>query len=105
MPFTRTSVRLNLEIYWFILIQVGTYVNPEKLFPKRKGIEPWIIGIAVSAGLLLLFLLIMLLWWVSEKNVLKFKRSVIPHGVIPPNDAGGIANSEDPDQTAPLGAV
>ena len=27
------------------------------------------------------------------------------HGVIPLNDANGIANSEDPDQTAPLGAV
>ena len=27
------------------------------------------------------------------------------HGVIPPNDENGIANSEDPDQTAPLGAV
>ena len=27
------------------------------------------------------------------------------HGVIPLNDAKGIANSEDPDQTAPLGAV
>ena len=23
--------------------------------------------------------------------------------MIPPNDANGIANSEDPDQTAPLG--
>ena len=26
-------------------------------------------------------------------------------GVLPLNDANGIANSEDPDQTAPLGAV
>ena len=27
------------------------------------------------------------------------------HGLIPLDDANGIANSEDPDQTAPLGAV
>ena len=27
------------------------------------------------------------------------------HGVISPNDADGMANSVDPDQTAPLGAV
>ena len=27
------------------------------------------------------------------------------HGVISPNDAIGIANSEDPEQTAHLGAV
>ena len=27
------------------------------------------------------------------------------HGVIPSNDANGIANGEDTDQTAPLGAV
>lgn len=42
---------------------VQTYVDPEKLHPKKKGIEPWIIGVAVSAGLLLLLLLIVLLWW------------------------------------------
>ena len=27
------------------------------------------------------------------------------HGTIPPNDANGIANGEDTDQAAPLGAV
>ena len=27
------------------------------------------------------------------------------HVVIPLNEANGIANNEDPDQTAPLGAV
>ena len=27
------------------------------------------------------------------------------HRVMSPNDAGGMANSVDPDQTAPLGAV
>ena len=27
------------------------------------------------------------------------------HGVMCPNDADGMANSADPDQTAPLGAV
>ena len=27
------------------------------------------------------------------------------HKVMSPNDADGMANSEDPDQTAPLGAV
>ena len=27
------------------------------------------------------------------------------HGIFCPKDANGIANSEDPDQTAPLGAV
>ena len=42
-----------------------TYVNPERLHPRRKGVEPWIIGVAIAAGLLLLLLLIILLWWVS----------------------------------------
>ena len=27
------------------------------------------------------------------------------HRLMSPNDAGGMANSVDPDQTAPLGAV
>ena len=27
------------------------------------------------------------------------------HGVMSPNDTDGMANSVDPDQTAPLGAV
>ena len=27
------------------------------------------------------------------------------HRIMSPNDADGMANSEDPDQTAPLGAV
>ena len=27
------------------------------------------------------------------------------HRVMSPNDAGGMANSVDPDQTVPLGAV
>ena len=27
------------------------------------------------------------------------------HGVMSPNDADGMTNSVDPDQTAPLGAV
>ena len=27
------------------------------------------------------------------------------HGVMPPKDADGIANHEDPDQTAPLGLI
>ena len=29
-------------------------------------------------------------------------KSEFYHGVMPPNDANGIANSEDPDQTASL---
>ena len=46
----------------------------------------------------------------SDIYLLYCKHSSIPtkrfyHGVIPLNDANGIANSEDPDQTAPLGAV
>ena len=27
------------------------------------------------------------------------------HGAIPLNDANGVENSEDPDQTAPVGAI
>ena len=58
--------RNSLNLLWLTFIfQLATYVNPEKLFPKRKGIQAWIIGVAVSAGLLLLLLLIILLWWVS----------------------------------------
>ena len=48
-------------------------MNPEKLFPKRKGIQAWIIGVAVSAGLLLLLLLIILLWWVSITLICQYK--------------------------------
>ena len=50
--------------------QVESYVNPERLHPKFKGVDAWIIGVAVSAGLLLLLLLILLLWWVSNKESL-----------------------------------
>ena len=35
----------------------------------------------------------------------KIQAKRLCHGVIPPNDAYEIANSEDPDQTAPLGAA
>ena len=65
-----------------------------------------------------LLLMIMDLQYISYRKVPKFsdtrklccKQSKIQtksffHGVIPLNDANGIANSEDPDQTAPLGAV
>ena len=38
-------------------------------------------------------------------NTLKFNLKRFYHCVIPLNDANGIANSLDPDQTAPLGAV
>ena len=46
-------------------------------------------------------------FWTPTKytvNTLKFK-IWFRHGVIPPNDVNGIANNEDPDQTAPLAAV
>jgi hypothetical protein len=56
---------MTLYKLYDVTLQVTTYVNPEKLHPKRRGIEAWIIAVAVSAGLLLLFLLIVLLWWVS----------------------------------------
>ena len=36
---------------------------------------------------------------------LKFKRRGQSFKVFCKNDANGIANSEDPDQTAPIGAV
>ena len=36
---------------------------------------------------------------------LKFELSGSNIGVLSPNDADGMANSVDPDQTAPLGAV
>ena len=43
---------------------------------------------------------------IRRRNLgLKSLRKDFCHGVIPVNDANGIANSEDPDQTAPLGAV
>ncbi|XP_053374403.1 integrin alpha-8-like isoform X2 [Mercenaria mercenaria] len=61
MPFPNMKVAAGT--YTRTTFDVTTYVNPERLHPKRKGIEPWIIGVAVSAGLLLLFLLIVLLWW------------------------------------------
>ena len=35
----------------------------------------------------------------------EIKQTKINHGVIHPNDTNGKANSEDPDQTAPVGAV
>ena len=49
--------------------------------------------------------------WITVNTYLPYcKHSKIQtkrfyHGVIPLNDANGIANSADPDQTAPLGAV
>ena len=67
--FSKLNIR-NLNIIFSC--QVATYINPEKLHPKRRGIEPWIIGVAVSAGLLLLFLLIVLLWWVSTRLIVIF---------------------------------
>ena len=39
------------------------------------------------------------------KIYLKFKQSAQTLRVFRQEDANGIANSEDPDQTAPLGAV
>ena len=36
---------------------------------------------------------------------LKFCTRWLYHSVMSPNDADGMANSVDPDQTAPLGAV
>ena len=36
---------------------------------------------------------------------LKFEPMWLYHRVMSPNDADGMANSVDPDQTAPLGAV
>ncbi|XP_060592607.1 integrin alpha-V-like isoform X3 [Ruditapes philippinarum] len=61
MPYTNMKVATGT--YTKTTFDVTTYVNPEKLHPKRRGIEAWIIAVAVSAGLLLLFLLIVLLWW------------------------------------------
>ena len=37
--------------------------------------------------------------------ILKLDKNFFYHGLINPKDADSIANSEDPDQTAPLGAV
>ena len=54
-------------------------MNPEKLFPKRKGIQAWIIGVAVSAGLLLLLLLIILLWWVSITLICQYKSTSLDY--------------------------
>ena len=38
-------------------------------------------------------------------NIHKIQTKRLNLWVFPPKDANGIANSEDPDQTAPLGAV
>ncbi|KAL4222463.1 hypothetical protein ACF0H5_018503 [Mactra antiquata] len=61
MPFP--DMKVAASTYTRASFDVLTYINPERLLPKTKGVEAWIIGVAVSAGLLLLFLLIMLLWW------------------------------------------
>ncbi|WAQ93469.1 ITA2-like protein [Mya arenaria] len=60
MPFKMkiASSTLSLSVN-----EISTYVNPERLHPQRKGIEPWIIGVSIAAGLLVLLLLIVLLWW------------------------------------------
>ena len=40
-----------------------------------------------------------------KKFVVKISTLWLYHRVMSPNDADGMANSVDPDQTAPLGAV
>ena len=43
---------------------------------------------------------------IFAENYLKFKQRERPnHTIFCPKDANGIANSEDPDQTASVGAV
>ncbi|XP_059148980.1 integrin alpha pat-2-like isoform X4 [Physella acuta] len=44
-------------------LEVITKVNTDRLKPASKGVEMWIIAVAVTIGLLMLFLLILLLWW------------------------------------------
>ena len=47
-------------------------------------------------------------FWMLEKVaviILKLGKKKIYYRVMHPKDADSIANSEDPDQTAPLGAV
>ncbi|XP_055880602.1 integrin alpha pat-2-like isoform X3 [Biomphalaria glabrata] len=44
-------------------IELVTTVNTDRLKPASKGVEIWIIALAVTAGLLMLLLLILLLWW------------------------------------------
>uniref|UniRef100_A0A0B6YSI9 Uncharacterized protein n=1 Tax=Arion vulgaris TaxID=1028688 RepID=A0A0B6YSI9_9EUPU len=43
--------------------EVLTEINTDLRKPASKGVEVWIIAVAVTAGLLLLLLLILLLWW------------------------------------------
>ncbi|KAH9519074.1 hypothetical protein Btru_009061 [Bulinus truncatus] len=44
-------------------LEVVIKVNTDRLRPASKGVEMWIIALAVTAGLLMLLLLILLLWW------------------------------------------
>ncbi|XP_060064928.1 integrin alpha-V-like isoform X2 [Ylistrum balloti] len=60
MPY---SIRVANQTYNVATYEIGSYVNAKKLAPQPKAVEPWIIAVAVSAGLLLLLLLIVLLWW------------------------------------------
>ena len=43
-------------------------------------------------------ILYFLIFYYKHSN---FKTKRFYHGMLPPNDANGIANSEDPDQAAP----
>ncbi|CAL1533806.1 unnamed protein product [Lymnaea stagnalis] len=44
-------------------LSLVTKVNTDRLKPTSKGVEIWIIALAVTGGLLMLLLLILLLWW------------------------------------------
>ncbi|XP_052258576.1 integrin alpha-8-like isoform X2 [Dreissena polymorpha] len=60
MPYNMKIATSTLSMS---VTEVTTYVNPERLHPKRKGVEWWIIGVSIAAGILVLLLLIVLLWW------------------------------------------
>ncbi|XP_025095116.1 integrin alpha-8-like isoform X4 [Pomacea canaliculata] len=61
LPYKLVSV--NLARFAIARQSVITTINTDRLRPGAKGVEPWIIAVAISAGVLVLLLLILLLWW------------------------------------------
>ncbi|XP_048754476.2 integrin alpha-8-like isoform X3 [Ostrea edulis] len=61
MPFN-IPVDHNNETFMVSEAEVSTYVNAEKLAPRKKTVEIWKIAVAIVGGLLLLLIIIIVLW-------------------------------------------
>ncbi|XP_064614491.1 integrin alpha-8-like [Liolophura sinensis] len=57
LPYTIDTGQLSFKLF-----NVTTDINPANLVHRKRGVEIWIIAVAVSAGLLLLLLLVLLLY-------------------------------------------